>query len=234
MSAARPAGLSQDTRGEESHEESSVSCWASARSSPRPLRSRPHSRRRRHDRLQRHARPGHVPAGRRPAGRRLHERRPRDDPWWPVRRAGRDARARQRGQPRPHRHDHGRRARDERDDRRDPLQHDQRRRQHSGRVRPFGGPFDVTFNTVEDSTINGGYTESGYDGFWNGFFRNNVHGSVNFYNNVVLDPDGNEFQTNTIHGNLNCFGNDPAPQSGDSGGEPNHVTGRETGQCVGL
>ena len=99
---------------------------------------------------------------------------------------------------------------------------------------PFGGPFEVTFNTVEDSTINGGYTESGYDGFWNGFFRNNVHGSVNFYNNVVLDPDGNEFQTNTIHGNLNCFGNDPAPQSGDSGGAPNHVTGRETGQCVGL
>ena len=50
---------------------------------------------------------------------------------------------------------------------------------------PFGGPFEVTFNTVEDSTINGGYTESGYDGFWNGFFRNNVHGPVNFYNNVV-------------------------------------------------
>jgi hypothetical protein len=99
---------------------------------------------------------------------------------------------------------------------------------------PFGGPFDVTFNTVEDSTINGGYTEIGYDGFWNGFFRNNVHGSVNFYDNVVLDPDGNEFQTNTIHGNLNCFGNDPAPQQGDSEGSPNHVTGRETGQCVGL
>jgi hypothetical protein len=99
---------------------------------------------------------------------------------------------------------------------------------------PFGGPFDVTFNTIEDSTINGGYTESGYDGFWNGFFRNNVHGSANFYDNVVADPDGNEIQSNTIHGSLNCFGNDPAPQSGDSGGAPNHVTGRETGQCVGL
>jgi hypothetical protein len=99
---------------------------------------------------------------------------------------------------------------------------------------PFGGPFDVTYNTVEDSTINGGYTESGYDGFWNGFFRNDVHGSVNFYNNVVVDPDGNEFQTNTIHGNLNCSGNDPAPQQGDSEGAPNHVSGHETGQCVGL
>jgi hypothetical protein len=99
---------------------------------------------------------------------------------------------------------------------------------------PFGGPFEVTFNTVEDSTINGGYTESGYNGFWNGFFRNDVHGSVNFFNNVVLDEDGNEFQTNTIHGNLNCFGNEPPPQQGDSEGSPNHVTGRETGQCVGL
>ncbi len=98
---------------------------------------------------------------------------------------------------------------------------------------PFGA-FGPTFNTVEDSTINGGYNESGYDGFWNGFFRNDVHGSVTFNNNVVVDPDGNEFQTNTIHGNLNCFGNDPQPQPGDSGGSPNHVTGRETGQCVGL
>ena len=99
---------------------------------------------------------------------------------------------------------------------------------------PFGGPFDVTYNTVEDSTINGGYNEIGYDGFWNGFFRNTVHGTVNLNGNVVLDPDGNEVQTNTIHGNLNCAGNDPAPQSGDSGGSPNHVTGRETGQCRGL
>jgi hypothetical protein len=99
---------------------------------------------------------------------------------------------------------------------------------------PEGGPFGITWNTIEDSTINGGYTESGYNGFWNGFFRNNVHGPVNLYNNTVADPDGNEVQTNTIHGSLNCFGNVPKPQSGDSGGAPNHVTGHETGQCVGL
>jgi len=98
----------------------------------------------------------------------------------------------------------------------------------------FGGPFDVTWNTIEDSTINGGYNEIGYDGFWNGFIRNNVHGSVNFNGNVVADPDGNEIVTNTIHGSLNCSGNDPAPQVGDSEGSPNHVTGRETGQCRGL
>ena len=99
---------------------------------------------------------------------------------------------------------------------------------------PFGGPFDVTWNTIEDSTVNGGYTEAGYDGFWNGFIRNNVHGSVNLIGNTVADPDGNEVVTNTIHGNLNCQGNDPPPQVGDSEGSPNHVTGRETGQCVGL
>jgi hypothetical protein len=99
---------------------------------------------------------------------------------------------------------------------------------------PFGGPFDVTWNTIEDSTVNGGYNEVGYDGFWNGFIRNNVHGSVNINGNTVMDSDGNEIVTNTIHGNLNCQGNDPPPQVGDSGGSPNHVTGQETGQCVGL
>jgi hypothetical protein len=99
---------------------------------------------------------------------------------------------------------------------------------------PFGGPFDVTWNTIEDSTVNGGYNEVGYDGFWNGFIRNNVHGSVNVIGNTVADPDGNEIVTNTIHGNLNCADNDPAPQVGDSEGSPNNVTGHETGQCVGL
>jgi hypothetical protein len=99
---------------------------------------------------------------------------------------------------------------------------------------PFGGPFEVTWNTIEDSTVNGGYTEVGYNGFWNGFIRNTVQGSVNVIGNTVADTDGNEVVTNTIHGNLNCEGNDPAPQVGDSEGSPNHVTGVETGQCVGL
>jgi hypothetical protein len=104
----------------------------------------------------------------------------------------------------------------------------------SGGSGPFGGPFDVTWNTIEDSVINGGYTEVGYNGFWNGFIRNTVDGPVNFFGNVVADPDGNEVVTNTIYGALNCFGNDPAPQVGDSEGSPNQVTGRETGQCAGL
>ena len=82
--------------------------------------------------------------------------------------------------------------------------------------------------------IHGSVNISGYNGFWQGFFRNTVNGSVNFNNNVVVDEDGNEIQTNTIHGSLNCSGNTPKPQSGDSGGSPNIVTGSEKGQCKGL
>jgi hypothetical protein len=99
---------------------------------------------------------------------------------------------------------------------------------------PFGGPFDVTWNTIEDSVINGSVTIDGYDGFWFGFIRNESHGSVNLNDNVLEDPDANEYVTNTIHGNLNCTGNSPAPQIGDSMGELNIVTGRKTGQCVVL
>jgi hypothetical protein len=99
---------------------------------------------------------------------------------------------------------------------------------------PFGGPFDITWNAIEDNRINGGATVEGYDGFWFGFIRNRVNGTVNLNNNVLEDPDANEFVTNTIHGNLNCAGNSPAPQVGDYEGSPNQVTGRKTGQCAGL
>jgi hypothetical protein len=98
----------------------------------------------------------------------------------------------------------------------------------------FGPPFDVTWNTLEDNVINGSVTITGYDGFWQGFFRNRVNGSVNFNKNTVDDPDGNELQTNTINGNLNCSWNTPPPQEGDSGGSPNTVTGQKTGQCTNL
>ena len=100
-----------------------------------------------------------------------------------------------------------------------------------GGAGPFGPPFDVTWNTIEDSQINGGVTIEGYNGFWMGFIRNNVNGSVNLNDNVLVDPDGNEYVKNTIHGSLNCQGNSPAPQVGDSEGAPNQVTGAKTGQC---
>ncbi len=102
---------------------------------------------------------------------------------------------------------------------------------------PFGGPlcfgsFCLTWNAIEDNRINGGVTVDGYNGFWFGFIRNHVNGSVTLNNNILADPDGNEYVTNTINGNLSCSGNSPAPQVGDSGGGPNRVTGSSKGQCA--
>jgi hypothetical protein len=104
----------------------------------------------------------------------------------------------------------------------------------SGGASPFGGPFGVTWNTIEDSRINGAVSITGYNGFWQGFIRNTVNGGVTFNDNTLADPDGNEVVTNTIHGSISCEGNDPAPQVGDSEGEPNVVTGGGFGQCAGF
>jgi hypothetical protein len=87
---------------------------------------------------------------------------------------------------------------------------------------PFGGPFDVT------------WTVTGYDGFWFGFIRNHVSGTVRLSDNVLADPDGNEYVTNVIHGSLMCWDNSPAPQVGDSEGLPNVVTGAKMGQCTSV
>ena len=99
---------------------------------------------------------------------------------------------------------------------------------------PSGGPFEITWNAIEDNHINGSVTVEGYNGFWFGFIRNHVNGSVRMNDNVLEDPDANEYVTNTIHGSLQCAGNSPKPQTGDSEGGPNQVTGVETGQCAGL
>jgi hypothetical protein len=100
---------------------------------------------------------------------------------------------------------------------------------------PFGGPFDVTWNAIEDNLIHGAVSITDYDGFWFGFIRNDVRGGVTLTNNVSTeDPDSNEFVTNTIRGSLECSGNSPAPQVGDSEGEPNVVTGQKLGQCADL
>ena len=99
---------------------------------------------------------------------------------------------------------------------------------------PFGGPFEITWNAIERNKINGSVTIEGYDGFWFGFVGNHVNGSVRLNDNVLEDPDANEYVTNTIHGSLRCEGNSPKPQIGDSKGSPNQVTGPKTGQCEGL
>lgn len=103
-----------------------------------------------------------------------------------------------------------------------------------GGAGPFGAPFDVTWNAIEDNRINGGASVNGYNGFWFGFIRNDVHGSVRLNNNVLEDTDANEYVTNTIHGSLSCSDNAPAPQIGDSEGSPNDVTGAKNGQCATL
>ncbi len=95
----------------------------------------------------------------------------------------------------------------------------------------MGAPAYATF---EDVRVGANASISGWRSCWLGLFRTQVAGNVNFQDNVVADPDGNEVATNTIGGNLNCSGNSPAPQVGDSGGAPNSVGRKATGQCVGL
>jgi hypothetical protein len=99
---------------------------------------------------------------------------------------------------------------------------------------PFGGPFGVTWNAIEDNRINGSVSIQGYNGFWFGFLGNHVNGSVRLNNNVLEDPDGNEYPSNVIHGSLQCSGNSPEAQFGDAGGVENQVTGQKTGQCAKL
>jgi hypothetical protein len=99
----------------------------------------------------------------------------------------------------------------------------------SGGVKMLGGT--GFFSTVEDNVIHGRATIDGYSGFWLGFIRNKVHGTVKLSNNVMEDDDANEFVTNTIKGNLVCHNNIPDPQVGDSEGLPNVVSGRKVDQC---
>ena len=95
----------------------------------------------------------------------------------------------------------------------------------------FGGP---PFTAIEDNTINGGVSVSGYQSCWLGVFRNTVRGSVSIMNNTLADPDATEVADNVISGDLACFGNTPGAQVGDSGGGPNTVSGQKLGECAGL
>jgi hypothetical protein len=95
----------------------------------------------------------------------------------------------------------------------------------------FGGP---AFSTFEDNTIGGAVVVRWVRSCWFGLFRNHIGGSVHVNHNVWADPDADEIQTNVIAGNLACFANRPAPQQGDSGGNPNVVHGSKLGQCAKL
>lgn len=98
---------------------------------------------------------------------------------------------------------------------------------------PFCDPGGcITWQTIEDSDITGNVTITDYNGFWQGFFRNHVEGSMQFNRNHVVDKDGNEIQTNVITGDLRCNKNKPMPQQGDSEGETNQVGGQATLECA--
>lgn len=99
---------------------------------------------------------------------------------------------------------------------------------------PLGPNGPPAYSTWEDNVIGANASISGLRTCWLGFIRNHVARNVNYSDNVLADPDGNEIVTNTIGRNLNCSGNDPAPQVGDSGGSPNVVGGHKTGQCVNI
>lgn len=99
-------------------------------------------------------------------------------------------------------------------------------------LQPLGPDGPPAYSTYEDNHIGGNATITGVHTCWMGFIRNTVANNVTYVGNVLADPDGNEVVTNTIGRNLNCAGNDPTPQVGDSGGNPNTVGGRANGQCA--
>ncbi len=95
----------------------------------------------------------------------------------------------------------------------------------------FGAPAYATF---EDVSVGRNVEISHWNSCWLGLFRTTVGRNVSFHDNVVADPDGNEIQTNTVKGNLDCRNNNPVAQQGDSGGNPNIVLGKATGECATL
>ena len=98
-------------------------------------------------------------------------------------------------------------------------------------VFPLGPSGPPAYTDYEDNTIRGDATVVALRTCWSGFIRNWVGGSVVYSNNLLADPDANEVVTNVVVHNLVCTGNSPAVQVGDSGGSPNTVGGRATGQC---
>jgi hypothetical protein len=94
-----------------------------------------------------------------------------------------------------------------------------------------GSPAYATF---EDISVGGNADIGHWQSCWLGFIRATVQGNVNFHDNVMADPDGNEVTTDIVNGNLNCHGDSPAAQIGDSEGTLDIVLGHATGECAAL
>jgi hypothetical protein len=100
------------------------------------------------------------------------------------------------------------------------------------------GVDDGLVNAIKDNVIGGNLNVDGWAGAWFGVIRNTVFGNVTVAHTVGNrsdpDPDSTEIVTNIISGNLNCRDNSPPAQIGDSGGTPNSVSGKKSGECAGL
>jgi hypothetical protein len=123
---------------------------------------------------------------------------------------------------------------------------------------PQGAVFSLfqspVYTTLEDSSVGGDVSISGYQSCWLGLARTRVHGDVSFVKNALGDPDAIEILSNTIRGDLSCRGNQfvdatkhppvftahgPWDSTENANGdlfprqpEPNTVAGERSGQCV--
>jgi hypothetical protein len=70
-------------------------------------------------------------------------------------------------------------------------------------------------------------TINGYNGFWLGFIRDHVNGTVMLINNHQ-PLDEIDVGSNVVHGSLLCSGNVPTENTGPSAGGPSTVTGQDT------
>ena len=161
------------------------------------------------DDLHRYAGAGHLSARRRACGRGVpHLRGPGDDQGRPLRQAGRDLRARKRGEPGAtgtiSGGVHATNAAS--------VQiHFSKGNGDVNLVggRPLRGPFDITWNTIEDSVINGMVNSDGYNGFWPGFCRRRPSSGATAARRLPSSiATATRCRPNAIHGTLSCTGND--------------------------
>lgn len=98
----------------------------------------------------------------------------------------------------------------------------------TGYFAQIGNP---VYSDVEDDTVGGNLRVVRLQTCWLGLLRDTVQGNLTDRANTFTDPDANEALANTVRGNLACSGNTPAVHYGDSGGLPNLVHGRVSGEC---
>jgi hypothetical protein len=100
-----------------------------------------------------------------------------------------------------------------------------------------GAP-QTNYTDFEDDQINGGVTETGYDGVWGGVIRTIMKGPFVFSDNVEAQIDEYDIGSDIIHGSATCNDNVPAPNLGVSAGSPSIVRGRIMGDqgntCTGV